>query len=87
MISESLQKSIFGNENDVVDPNILKKAQRQLSSLGFDYQKEEKLDQIQFKLPPLLGNNVAEHFHKIGSELSKPYLTQGIVSFLLLKFQ
>lgn len=82
-LSESLHKKVFPKTsvNDYKkkrDPARLLLAQKHLKHNGLLDRKTNIEEPIQFPhFPSLVGNNIEEHFHKLGTLCSEPYLSMA----------
>jgi DNA polymerase gamma 1 len=80
LISEALDKILFGNENQKnnVNPDQLQKAIEQLRSFGIRPSNEsanstEAAAKLSFQLPMLYGN-VESHFYRISQDYINPFV-------------
>jgi DNA polymerase gamma 1 len=75
LLSRELHSQIF---RDISFPApskaFVRIAQEHLDMHGLDPKQGSVLPDIGFTLPPLLGSNIDEHFHRIGSQSSQPWL-------------
>lgn len=76
MISKSLHKHIFGHEPRV-SKDAVEKSKKHLKSHGIDTGsiQSTELPDIDVDMPPLLGNDINEHFIKIAKQQIEPYLS------------
>ncbi|KAJ6621300.1 DNA polymerase family A-domain-containing protein [Mycena sp. CBHHK59/15] len=75
MLSRSLHSQIFKNVSfPTPERSYINIALQHLEHHGLDPSQGSTLPDTSFTLPPLQGNNLLEHFHRIGSSLSQPYL-------------
>lgn len=76
MISKSLHKQIFGHEPRV-SKDAVEKSKNHLKTHGIDIGsiQNTELPDIDLEMPPLLGNDINEHFIKIAKQQSEPYLS------------
>ncbi|KAF5385731.1 hypothetical protein D9757_005495 [Collybiopsis confluens] len=76
MLSRSLHEQIFKNCTFPSPPKTYTNISLQhLSTHGLDPTQSSTLPSTDFRLPPLQGNNLLEHFYRIGSSSSEPYLS------------
>jgi len=85
MLSESLRQQIFGPIEPSAGSVQKEEVRNELLKFGLKPDSVELEEQISFKLPPILGGNVQEHFRQIATKLGAPYLQQGQF-FALLSF-
>ncbi|KAJ7281679.1 DNA polymerase family A-domain-containing protein [Mycena rebaudengoi] len=75
MLSRPLHSQIFKNISfPAPDKSYINIALQHLQLHDLDPSQGSTLPDTSFTLPPLQGNNLLEHFHRIGSSLSQPYL-------------
>ncbi|KAF7356771.1 POLAc domain-containing protein [Mycena venus] len=75
MLSRPLHAQIFKNASfPAPDRSYVNIALQHLEQHGLDPSQGSTLPDTHFTLPPLQGNNLLEHFYRIGSSLSQPYL-------------
>lgn len=75
MISKSLHEQIFGHEPEVSEEAV-KKSKQHLKSHGLKVEASSPgLSDVDLNLPPLLGEDINEHFTKIAEQQIQPYLT------------
>ncbi|KAJ7760357.1 DNA polymerase family A-domain-containing protein [Mycena metata] len=75
MLSRPLHSQIFNNVSfPTPDKAYINIALQHLEQHGLDPSQGSTLPDTSFTLPPLQGNNLLEHFYRIGSSLSQPYL-------------
>ena len=77
MISKALHKQIFGEETPNVE-DAIHLAQQHLESQGLWGKPGSILPNVDVQLPPLVGEDIDEHFRIIAEEQSKPYLELAI---------
>ncbi|KAJ6581308.1 gamma DNA-directed DNA polymerase [Mycena capillaripes] len=76
MLSRPLHSQIFKNISfPAPDRSYINIALQHLEQHGLDPSQGSTLPDTSFTLPPLQGNNLLEHFYRIGSALSQPYLS------------
>ncbi|KAJ6457173.1 DNA polymerase family A-domain-containing protein [Mycena vitilis] len=76
MLSRPLHSQIFKNVSfPAPESSYVNIALQHLEQHGLDPSQGSTLPDTSFTLPPLQGNNLLEHFHRIGSALSQPYLS------------
>ncbi|KAJ4467314.1 DNA polymerase family A-domain-containing protein [Lentinula aciculospora] len=75
MLSRSLHEQIFKNCAFPFPPKTYTNISLEhLKMHGLDPAQSSTLPSTDFVLPPLQGNNLLEHFHRIGVSLSEPYI-------------
>ena len=75
MISKSLHEQIFSHESEV-SGEAVKRSKQHLESLGLKIGASiTGLPDVDLQLPPLLGEDINEHFTKIAEQQTQPYLT------------
>ncbi|KAF9077748.1 gamma DNA-directed DNA polymerase [Rhodocollybia butyracea] len=76
MLSRSLHEQIFRNCTFPSPPNTYTNISLDhLSMHGLDPTQSSTLPSTEFVLPSLQGNNLLEHFHRIGVSSSEPYIS------------
>ncbi|KAJ7050477.1 DNA polymerase family A-domain-containing protein [Mycena amicta] len=76
LLSRPLHAQIFKNVSFPSPPqSSVNIALQHLELHGLDPSQSSTLRDTSFTLPPLQGHNLMEHFHRIGSSLSQPYLS------------
>ncbi|KAF7294449.1 POLAc domain-containing protein [Mycena kentingensis (nom. inval.)] len=76
LLSRPLHAQIFKNVAFPPPPkSSVNIALQHLDLHGLDPSQSSTLPDTSFTLPPLQGSNLTEHFHRIGSALSQPYLS------------
>ncbi|KAJ7695199.1 DNA polymerase family A-domain-containing protein [Mycena rosella] len=76
MLARPLHAQIFKNVSfPAPDRSYINIALQHLEQHGLDPSQGSTLPDTSFILPPLQGDNLLEHFHRIGSSLSQPYLS------------
>ncbi|KAJ3558944.1 hypothetical protein NM688_g630 [Phlebia brevispora] len=76
LLSRKLHKQIFRNVSFPPPPApYVRIARQHLEMHGLDPAQGSVLPDIGFTLPPLQGNNLDEHFHRIGDAASQPWLS------------
>ncbi len=75
MLSSKLHEQLFSSVGDpsYSDENI-KKSKIHLQQFDLGLNESEKLDNIEFDLPPLESGDINEHFEIIAQKQSKPYV-------------
>ncbi|KAI9341795.1 DNA polymerase family A-domain-containing protein [Zopfochytrium polystomum] len=68
MISASLHAQIFPNSDRHPTPEQVELSRQLLEQFSLRGKHEAPVDPITFKLPPLLGRNIEEHFYALGLE-------------------
>ena len=78
MLSQNIHKQIFGECEYTSNSQIkdIKTHLKQHSLLG---KTSSDVEDVDFKLPRLFGNNIEEHFQHIAEEQTKPYIQQAQV--------
>lgn len=75
LLSRELHSQIFRDSSfPAPSKAFVRIAQEHLEMHGLDPKQGSILPDIGFTLPPLLGSNIDEHFHRIGSQSSQPWL-------------
>ncbi|KAJ7623349.1 DNA polymerase family A-domain-containing protein [Roridomyces roridus] len=75
MLARRLHSQIFKNVSfPSPDKSYINIALQHLQQHGLEPSQGSVLPDTSFTLPPLQGNNLLEHFHRIGSSLAQPYL-------------
>lgn len=75
LLSRELHSQIFRDSSfPAPSKAFVRIAQEHLEMHGLDPKQGSVLPDISFTLPPLLGSNIDEHFHRIGSQSSQPWL-------------
>ncbi|KAG1862190.1 DNA polymerase family A-domain-containing protein [Suillus subluteus] len=76
LLSRELHSQIFRDLSfPVPSKAFVRIAQEHLEMHGLDPKQGSVLPDIGFTLPPLLGSNIDEHFHRIGSQSAQPWLS------------
>ncbi|THV00821.1 gamma DNA-directed DNA polymerase [Dendrothele bispora CBS 962.96] len=76
MLSKSLHEQIFKNCLFPPPPKAYENISLEhLKAHGLDPSQSSTVPSTEFTLPPLQGNNLLEHFHRIGHSSSEPYLS------------
>ncbi|KAJ7224410.1 DNA polymerase family A-domain-containing protein [Mycena pura] len=76
MLSRPLHAQIFKNVMfPPPDRSYVNIALQHLQQHGLDPSQGSTLPDTSFILPSLQGNNLTQHFHRIGSSLSQPYMS------------
>ncbi|KAH7908894.1 DNA polymerase family A-domain-containing protein [Hygrophoropsis aurantiaca] len=76
MLSRELHSQIFRNLSfPAPKPAYVRIAQEHLQMHGLDPKQGSVLPDTGFTLPPLLGQNIDEHFHRIGTHSAEPWLS------------
>ncbi|KAJ3934864.1 MAG: gamma DNA-directed DNA polymerase [Lentinula lateritia] len=76
MLSRSLHEQIFKNCTFPSPPKTYTNMSLEhLKTHGLDPTQSSTLPSTDFILPPLQGNNLLEHFHRIGVSSSQPYIS------------
>ncbi|KAG1748455.1 DNA polymerase family A-domain-containing protein [Suillus paluster] len=75
LLSRELHSQIFRNISfPAPEKAFVRIAQEHLEMHGLDPKQGSVLPDIGFTLPPLLGSNIDEHFHRIGNQSAQPWL-------------
>jgi DNA polymerase gamma 1 len=75
LLSRSLHAQVFGKTSfPAPPPSYVNISKQHLKMHGLDPSQGSVLPDLSFTLPPLQGNNLDEHFHRIGQEASQPWL-------------
>ncbi|KAG8830809.1 DNA-directed DNA polymerase gamma mip1 [Serendipita sp. 399] len=73
LLPHSLHKQLFRNVSfDPPSEKVKNISKFHLSKHGLDPTKAQKVDNINFTLPPLEGATIDQHFHNIGTRLAVP---------------
>ncbi|KZV63387.1 gamma DNA-directed DNA polymerase [Peniophora sp. CONT] len=76
LLSRRLHEQIFKNASfPPPDARYVRIAQDHLQMHGLDRTQGSVLPDIGFTLPALQGNNLDEHFHRIGADAAQPWLS------------
>ena len=73
MLSKSLHDQIFGCQNGETDHEQLTKSVEHLSKHRLYGRSKTSVPDVDFKLPPLRGSNIEEHFKIIAKEQTQSY--------------
>jgi DNA polymerase gamma 1 len=74
MLSTSLHEKLFGKDAEPTYSEAdVKKSEKHLKEFGLGSSQSETLEDIDFQLPALEGENLTEHFKIIAQEQSQPY--------------
>ncbi|XP_028128634.2 DNA polymerase subunit gamma-1, mitochondrial isoform X1 [Diabrotica virgifera virgifera] len=74
MLSKTIYDQVFiEGFKDTSDPQIIKKCQQDLVSREMNTNAEDFQKDVDYKIPPLEGKNIADHFRIIGESQAKPY--------------
>lgn len=74
MLSRTVHEQVFKNCSFPPPPKIYTNiALEHLAAHDLDPSQSSKLPSTEFTLPPIQGNNLLEHFHRIGNSVSEPY--------------
>lgn len=74
MISDSLYKQVFKNyPKPEFNASLIESCRKTLDKHEMYSKAGEVVNDIDLELPPMLGNNLEEHFLAIGEQQSKPY--------------
>ncbi|KAK0487677.1 gamma DNA-directed DNA polymerase [Armillaria novae-zelandiae] len=76
LLSQSLHDQVFKNCSFQPPPRIYNNiANSHLKMHGLSPSQGSKLPYTEFTLPPLQGDNLLEHFYRLGSSNAEPYLS------------
>ncbi len=76
LLPEGLSKQVFKDKADAsltVSSEILSKVMKHLEHFDLANKTTANLSPVDFKLPPLLGNSVGDHFQTIALQQTAPY--------------
>lgn len=75
MLSKKIYDQIFieGNTVKCKSTNIIEQCKKDLAKHNMLNKKENLIEDVDFKIPPLKGKNIEEHFKIIGEEQAEPY--------------
>ena len=74
MLSESLHKQIFGHVASYIGNEEIHKSIEHLSGHNLYGRHKSEIADVDFKLPPLRGQSIEEHFEIIAQEQTKNYV-------------
>lgn len=74
-LSPELHQQIFPNSPYVSDPQLVALSRKHLAIHDLLGKKSSISPPIKFKLPPLQGATLDEHFYQIGMDAAEPYLS------------
>ncbi|KKA22781.1 DNA-directed DNA polymerase [Rasamsonia emersonii CBS 393.64] len=74
-VSDYVHSQIFLNKPNPPDEKLIALAKDHLSRHDLLGKSQEASEPIAFDLPPLSGQTLDEHFHKLGMDSSEPYLS------------
>lgn len=77
MLSEQLHQQVFRGKSERYDAEVVQKCTEHLTKHDLWGKAGSLLEDVDFKLPPLLGSNIDEHFREIAEEQSKPYFEKA----------
>ncbi|KAF7280277.1 hypothetical protein GWI33_006189 [Rhynchophorus ferrugineus] len=84
MLSKAIYDQVFlDGPGPTCGNELLKNIKKELSKHNMSSDDIDFLPDVDFKLPPLQGNNIEEHFLNIGEQIVKPY--KNIIKELLEK--
>ena len=78
MLSKSLHRQIFGGKEPTTKASAITRSRKHLKAQGLWGKKGSILPDIDVKLPPLMGENIDEHFRNIAELQSRPYLDLAV---------
>lgn len=75
MLSSNIYNQVFieKNINKHVSFDVIENCKKDLIKHHMVNKQEHIIKNVEFKIPPLQGNNIEEHFKIIGEEQAKPY--------------
>ncbi|OCF31512.1 DNA polymerase gamma 1 [Kwoniella heveanensis BCC8398] len=78
LLSDSLHRQLFPGESFVKPPDrLLEISKNHLKDNGLSPEGAAVLSEIDFKMPPLRGRNIRDHFHALGEHTAEPYLSMA----------
>ncbi|WVF72481.1 hypothetical protein IAT40_007296 [Kwoniella sp. CBS 6097] len=78
LLSESLHRQLFPGESLPRPPDsFLDISKSHLKDNGLSPGGAAVLSEIDFKMPPLRGQNIRDHFHALGEQTAEPYLSMA----------
>ncbi|KAG8984305.1 DNA-directed DNA polymerase gamma mip1 [Tulasnella sp. 427] len=76
LLSPAIHSQVFKNTSfPPPDDNFVNISREHLAQHGLDTSQASDLPPIAFDLPPLLGDNLDRHFHRIGAATAEPHLS------------
>lgn len=76
LLSPTLHSQVFKNTSfPPPDAHFIQISRDHLTHHGLDTTQASELSPISFNLPPLHGDNVDHHFHRIGAATAEPHLS------------
>lgn len=76
-VSHSLHSQLFPSTVPSVPDRLTDLSRRHLLQHDLLGRNEKRLDDISLQLPPLQGESLDEHFHRLGLETAEPYLSMA----------
>ncbi|OOQ89442.1 DNA polymerase gamma, mitochondrial [Penicillium brasilianum] len=76
-LSDYVHPQIFPNKGRVPDPELVALSKDHLARHDLLGKSQSGAEPIAFDFPPLHGQTLDEHFHKLGMDASEPYLTNA----------
>lgn len=75
MLSQKIYDQVFieGNISKNKPAVVIEQCKNELRKHNMITKKENVIKDVEFKIPPLLGKNIEEHFEIIGEEQARPY--------------
>lgn len=75
MLSKNIYDQVFleGNKSKIKSIDFMEECRKVLLKNNMITKKEDFIPDVDFKLPPLKGESIEEHFKLIGEEQAKPY--------------
>ncbi|KAJ9120875.1 hypothetical protein QFC22_002810 [Naganishia vaughanmartiniae] len=78
LLSPKLHKQLFpGKPKSEPSPTITAISLQHLKDNDLSPDGAAVLPEINFDMPPLQGNSIREHFHRIGKDIAEPYLSMS----------
>ncbi|WVQ98456.1 hypothetical protein IAU59_005581 [Kwoniella sp. CBS 9459] len=78
LLSDSLHRQLFPGESLPKPPDrLLDISKTHLKDNGLSPESAAVLSEIDFKMPPLRGQNIRDHFHALGEHTAEPYLSMA----------
>lgn len=74
-LEEEKRNKVFGSRKQKLDLKLVDMSLEHLARNDLLGKPTSKPEPVNFELPKILGNNLDEHFQKIGKHLAEPYLS------------
>lgn len=85
MLSKAIYEQVFIDKyKNYSEKGVIEQCKKELEKYEMITKTEDFLKDVDFKIPPIKGKNIEEHFKIIGEEQVKPY--SELVNQLLKKF-